>query len=420
MIRKFLFLTLGLAVYAGYGGQGFAYLLAAIAGSYLAGLWIPKYKFLLWLTVLFHGGMLLLVKLQPVTGMELLAPLGLSYFTLRIISYCADVYTGKIEPEYNFGRYCLYVSYLPCIFLGPIESYDRFRVMALENARITWDGISMGLARLAWGAFKKMVIASRISVVIGTIAADTQLYRGAYALLAMVLYSVQLYADFSGGIDMVLGVSGMLGVPLSENFDTPYFSQSVQEFWRRWHMTLGAWLRNYVYIPLGGSRRGKFRKLFNTVVVFLVSGLWHGIHYLVWGVLNGIFVAFGDRFQTRYKWLNQIGTFVVITFLWAFFVWPDTGTSLEMAASVFTEFHLPEFLQGFGSLGLNLGEWIVLVIAAAGLWAFDLWKQPIREKFLSLAPAGRISVACALALVVLVFGMYGLGFNAADFIYSNF
>ena len=254
MIGMWLLLLVSLAVYAGYGLTGFAYLIAAITGSYLAGLLIPKHRVVMWIMVTIHALILLFMKLQNVVGTSFLAPLGLSYFTLRVISYMADVYTGKTEPERDLARYALYISFLPCIFLGPIESFGQFQQSVLCRRNMDWDGISSGAVRILWGLFKKIVIASRAGVVVGAISADPEAFRGAYAFFAMLMYSVQLYTDFSGGIDVVLGVSEMMGIRLSENFNTPYFSQSVQEFWRRWHMTLGGWLRNYVYIPTADTR----------------------------------------------------------------------------------------------------------------------------------------------------------------------
>ena len=420
MIGMWLLLLAGLAVYAGYGLTGFAYLIAAITGSYLAGLLIPKHRAVMWITVAVHGLILLFMKLQNVVGTSFLAPLGLSYFTLRVISYAADVYTGKIEPERDLSRYALYISFLPCIFLGPIETYGQFRENVLNRSKMNWDGISHGAVRILWGLFKKLVISTRAGTVVGAISADPGTYGGAYALCAMLMYSIQLYTDFSGGIDVVLGGCEMLGIRLSENFNTPYFSQSVQEFWRRWHITLGGWLRNYVYIPLGGSRKGIVRKYINTIVTFLVSGIWHGAEYLLWGLFNGIFVALGDRFKTRFKWVNIAGTFLVITFLWAFFVWPDTATAVNMIGSVFTQFRLTDFVCGLGNLNLNLGEWIVFGVSVLVLLGHDLWQGRLETRYAAMAPASRVAVICALGLVILVFGMYGIGFNAADFIYSQF
>ena len=420
MIVNILIFAAGLAIYGGYGIPGLCYLLGATAVSYLAGLLTPKCRWVMIPCVAVNVAALVLVKAQPVLGWELVAPLGISYFTLQIIAYNVDVFRGKYPPERNPFRYALCITYLPHLFIGPIEPYDKMQQAVFQGRRITWDGLSVGGARLVWGLFKKFVIAARAGVIVGAISGDPEQYRGAFALAAMLMYSVQLYADFSGGIDMVLGGSRMLGITMSENFDAPYFSQSFQEFWRRWHMTLGTWLRTYVYIPLGGNRKGKVRKLFNSIATFVVSGLWHGIHYVLWGLINGIFVACGDRFATRSKLLNRLGTFFLITLLWSFFVWPDTMTAVKMVGSVFTVFNYGAFFAAVGTLGLTLGDWIVLAAAVALLWLYDWKRSAIWDGIHALAPAGRTAVICTLGLLVLIFGMYGIGFNASEFIYSRF
>ena len=418
-MMNLLILLAGLVIYAGYGIWGLVWLISATLLSYGLGRLIPKWKWTMHLGVAAQGILLVLLKLQPVTGMELLAPMGVSYFSLQIISYLVDVYRGTIPPETNLLRYGLYITYLPHLSVGPIESYSNMQ-RALAQRKITWDGISMGFARVLWGLFKKLVIAARAGVIVSAIAADPEKYQGGYALLAMVLYSLQLYADFSGGIDTVLGVSQMLGLRLSENFDRPYFSESVQEFWRRWHITLGAWLKNYVYIPLGGNRKGALRKGVNFIITFLVSGLWHGVHYLLWGLLNGIFVVVGKRLQTPIKTLNRIGTFLVISFLWCFFVWPDTWTAARSALSVFTQFNYGDVIANIGSLGLSLADWIVMLCAGGILWLYDWKHKPLQTWFVKWEPAIRLAVIGILGLVVLVFGMYGIGFEAGEFIYSRF
>ena len=420
MIVNILIFLAGLVIYAGYGWVGLAYLLGATALSYLAGLLIPKHRWVMWLSVAANAAVLVIVKLQPVTGWEFLAPMGLSYFTLQIISYNVDIYKGRFAPERNLFRYGLYITYIPHLFVGPIERYDQMGPALFENRRITWDGISAGAMRAVWGLFKKFVIAARAGQVVSAISANPESLTGAYALFAMVMYSIQLYADFSGGIDMVLGGSRMLGITLSENFDAPYFSQSFQEFWRRWHITLGSWLRNYIYIPLGGNRKGKARKTLNLIITFLVSGLWHGIHYLLWGLVNGIFVAVGEKLKTPCKFLNQAVTFLLVSLLWSFFVWPDALTAVKMVGSVFTTFNYGALAAGILELGLNVGEWIVLIMAVALLWVCDVFREKLRARFAAMSPAARVAVVGVLGLVVLVFGMYGIGFNAEEFIYSRF
>ena len=415
-----LILAAGLAVYAGYGLSGLVFLLAAVCISYVLGLLVPRHRWAMWLGVGACGLLLLALKLQPVTGMELLAPMGISYFSLQIISYLVDVRREKYPPERNFLRYALFVTYLPHLFIGPIERYDTMMRAAYRDRRMTWEGIFQGAARMLWGGFKKLVIASRAGAIIGAISAAPDRYSGAYALAAMLLYSIQLYSDFSGGIDMVLGLSRMLGIRLSENFDAPYFSQSFQEFWRRWHITLGSWLREYVYIPLGGNRKGKVRKFINLIITFLVSGIWHGVEYLLWGLFNGIFVACGTRFQTRWKNLNRVATFLLVSLLWSFFIWPDAVTAASMTASVFTTFNYGDFFAQVGTLGLTGGDWTVLAAAVVMLWLYDWKAKAVNERFDRFRPWAKTAVICVLAMLVLVFGMYGIGFNAEAFIYSRF
>lgn len=419
MVINVLIFLIGLLIYAGYGWQGFAYLAAAVLLSYGTALLHKKARWLTWVWIAVNAAMLLMLKLQPVTGLSWLAPMGVSYFTLQIISYNVDVYRGKYDPERNLFRYALFVTYIPHLFIGPIERYDSMK-LALDRRRITWEGVFDGAARAIWGLVKKYVIAARVGIIVSAISVDPDQYRGAYALAVVLLYSLQLYSDFSGGIDMVLGLSRMLGITMSENFDVPYLSESFREFWRRWHMTLGSWLREYVYIPLGGNRKGKFRKLLNTVITFLVSGLWHGVRYLLWGVINGIFVAVGEKLKCKWKTVNRVGTFLLVSLLWCFFVWPDTVTALTMAGSIFTTFNYGDFVMQIGTMGLSAGDWIVLAVAALALWGYDVNGAKLRAWFRERCPAVKTAVICTLALICLVFGVYGIGFNAEAFIYSRF
>ena len=396
------------------------FLIGSVLISYVLGILISKKRWTMWIGILAFSIYLLLIKLKPVTGMELLAPLGFSYYALQVISYLADVYRGKYAPEHNLIKFALFLTYLPHLFIGPIERYDSMMLALQKKNAITWEGIGNGLIRILWGAVKKLVIAARVGVIVGAISSDVGVYNGAYALAAMLLYSVQLYADFSGGIDMVLGISQMLGIKLSENFDAPYFSQSIQEFWRRWHITLGSWLREYVYIPLGGNRKGRVRKTLNIIATFTISGIWHGVQYLVWGLFNGLFVACGTSLQTKWKTFNRITTFLLISLLWSFFIWPNMHTSISMVFSVFTQFNYVTFFAGIGALGLSSGDWIVLLVFTVTLWLYD-WKSKSVAQFISGCNGTvKTAIICFLILVVTVFGMYGIGFNAEAFIYSRF
>lgn len=420
MIVNVLIFLLGLTVYAGYGWTGLVWLLGLALLTYGCARLQKRLPWLSWVSVAASAAVLVLFKCQHLVGLSLLAPLGVSYFTLRLIAYTVDIRRGKYEPERNLFRFLLNITYLPHLSMGPIESYDKLDAALFEDRRITWDGLSIGAVRVLWGLFKKLVIASRAGVIVSAIAGDTAQYRGGFALAAMVLYWIQLYCDFSGGMDMVLGFSRMLGIRLSENFDAPFLAESFQEFWRRWHITLGAWLRNYVYIPLGGNRKGKARKFLNLVITFLVSGFWHGFHYLLWGAVNGVFVSLGQRLQTKCKILNRVVTFLLVSMLWSFFIWPDTLTAMKMILSLFTTFNYGTLLSGIGAMGLTVGDWIVLGVAVAALLVCDAYRASIGEKLKGFGPAARLALCGAIGMLVLVFGMYGLGFNAGEFIYSRF
>lgn len=416
---EIIFFMAGLAVYAGYG-ISVLYLLAATLLSYLAGRLIPKHRQVMWVCTVLQALLLLFYRLQHwLPYPSVAAPIGISYFTLQIMAYHVDLYRGRYEPEKNILRFGLFVTWLPHMFIGPIEPYPKM-CKALAERHISGDNFLKGAFRCLWGLFKKLVIAARLEVIVSAISAYPSRYNGAYALAAMLFYAVLLYADFSGGIDIVLGISRMLGVRMSENFDAPYFSQSVSEFWRRWHMTLGSWLREYVYIPLGGSRRGKWRTFLNTLAVFLVSGIWHGEEYLLWGLLHGIFVFFGDKWKTWSRALNRTSTFLLVSFLWSFFIWPDTVVALRMIGSVFTVFNYPAFFAEIGGMGLTVGDWVVLGVACLLLWLYDWKSGSLRVRFCAFSPAKKLSVICLLTLVVLTFGMYGIGFSSAEFIYSRF
>lgn len=352
-------------------------------------------------------------------GVNIFVSLGLAYYTLQVISYVVDVYKEKIEAESNIGKYLLFVIYMPYLLIGPINRYQDISKTLFEENKISKENIYQGILRVLWGMMKKFIIAGRIGIVLATITGDMDTYRGAYALLAMLLYGIELYADFSGGIDMVLGVSRIFGVILPENFNSPYLSENVKEFWRRWHITLSAWLKDYIYIPLGGNRCSKVRNKINVVITFLVSGFWHGINYIVWGLVHGILVAFGD-YKTKWKNLNRIINYLIISFTWSFFIWPNTVDALKMVLSVFTTFNFGDMLSQLTNLGLNIANIIVLIIFTVLLFIFDCNKEKIVEKIKHISPEMKTILICTCILCVFVFGIYGIGFNVSEFIYSKF
>ncbi|MBE6621677.1 MAG: MBOAT family protein [Ruminococcaceae bacterium] len=416
-----LFLV-GLVIYASYGIGGMAFLAFSLLTAYVAARFVKGRKWVMILTVAVNAALLVFFKVLPYTKLTLIAPFGVSYYTFQIISYLVDVYRGKYEAERNLFWFALYVTYIPHLFSGPIERYDLMCQSLKDKRRITWQSLSDGGLRALWGAFKIFVISAPAGVLLSHMIADPKKfgeYTGAFALFAMLLYAVQLYANFSGTMDVAIGVSRIWGIGLSENFDAPYFSQSFKEFWRRWHITLGAWLRDYIYIPLGGSRCGKVRRVFNLLVTFFVSGIWHGLHYILWGLINGVFVAVGDKLKTRWKPLNIAGTFCLVTLLWAFFIWPDTVTALTMIGSVFTTFNYGALFAALPTMGLSAGGGIAFGVALILLWLFDLKRETLSAKASAFRPEAKVAIAGALTLAILLFGVYGIGFDFGGFVYTG-
>ena len=423
MIMNVLLLIISILLYASFGWQSLFYIFFSIFTSFFAAKYLLKgkhKKFVLITTLTVNVAILVFIKFLPYTNFSILAPLGISYYTLQIVSYLIDVSKGKYEPEKNFFLYTLYITYIPHLLIGPIIRYDDIRESLLAKRKITSENVIYGLLRISWGCMKKFIIAGRTSILISTITANQAEYVGAYAFLAMVVYAIEIYADFSGGIDIVMGVSKILDIPLKENFDAPYFSESIKEFWRRWHISLSSWLRDYIYIPLGGNRKGTFRKNLNLLITFAVSGLWHGVNYILWGLLNGIFVMFGDKCKTKFKTFNRLVTFIITCFLWSFFIWPNTLTALKMMLSVFTTFNYSACASNLLNLGLNIADWIVLAVFTILLFIFDGNKHKILPRMQNANLEIKTILIGIIFIAVLVLGVYGIGFNVSSFIYSSF
>lgn len=416
-----LLLIVSILLYASFGWQSLFYVFFSIITTFFAAKHLNgKYKKpILVGTIVVNLAILIFMKVLPYTEFSILAPLGISYYTLQIISYLVDVYKGKYKPEEKFFNFTLFIMYIPHLFIGPISRYDDMKKNLLTKRKITANNIFDGLIRVCWGLIKKFVIAGRTAILISAISGNLE-YSGAYALFAMIIYSINLYADFSGGIDIVLGISKMLGIDLVENFNSPYYSESIKEFWRRWHISLSSWLKDYVYIPLGGNRKGTLRKNINLLITFTVSGLWHGVNYIVWGILNGIFVMFGDRFKTKFKTLNRLVTFIIISFLWAFFIWQDQLVALQMMGSVFTTFNYGDLGAQILNLGLSIADWIVLAVFTIILFIFDGNKEKILPKIQNSKLEVKTILIGIMLLIVAILGIYGIGFNVNNFIYSKF
>ena len=277
---------------------------------------------------------------------NLVMPLGISYYTFKIISYLVDIYKGKIDAEKHLGYYALYVSFFPQILCGPIERADYFIPQLKYGCKFEDKLAAEGLERISIGLFKKLAIADRLALYVGTVFDAPTAYPGLASIMAVAFYTIQIYCDFSGYSDMAIGMAHMLGIRTRENFNYPYFSRSIKEFWSRWHISLSSWLRDYIYIPLGGNRKGKMRKHLNTLAVFLVSGIWHGssLSFVFWGALHG----FWNMISTPKKdddpvWkqiLQVLVTILGVAFTWIFFRAKDLATAFTMIKHMILGFGL--------------------------------------------------------------------------------
>ncbi|WP_243145441.1 MBOAT family O-acyltransferase, partial [Clostridium neonatale] len=222
---------------------------------------------------------------------DYMLPVGISYYTFQVISYLMDVYRNDIEPEKNLGKYALFVSFFPSIVAGPIEKAKHMIPQYNSVHKFEYDRVKNGLLQMLWGYFKKAIIADRIAFLVNTVFNDPSKYLGYQIVIATLMFTIQIYCDFSGYSDIAIGCAKVMGFSLTTNFKEPYFATSIKDFWKKWHISLTSWFRDYLYIPLGGNRKGKFRTQLNVMIVFLVSGLWHGaaLTYILWGFLHGAF-----------------------------------------------------------------------------------------------------------------------------------
>lgn len=367
---------------------------------------------------------------------------GISFYTLQSFGYIMDVYRGKAMAERNFLRYALFLSFFPTVVSGPIERSTTLlcQLRCEERTNFRLENIKQGLCMILWGYFLKLVLAERIEFFVN--AVYSQSLGGVYAILATMLYAVQIYCDFAGYSTLAMGAGRTLGFALTENFDAPYLASTVSEFWRRWHRSLTGWFRDYIYIPLGGNRKGRIRKYMNIMIVFMISGIWHGDgwKYLIWGGLNGFYQVAGevlspvrkkivralrlDKMGKVYKVMQVMVTFMLIDFAWLFFRADSTGRALRMARAMITEFKLSVLWDGsLYTLGIKQAEFIFLLLAVALLVAVD-WLHYHRRYVLDLMKnwhwTVRTCLYAGLLMSVVIFGVFGVNYDEGTFIYFAF
>ena len=375
----------------------------------------------------------------PLKPLAMLLPIGLSFHTFQAMSYTIEVYRGRQKAERNFGIYALYVMFYPQLVAGPIERPQNILHQFYEQHEFDFDRMARGLQRMLWGFFQKLVVADNLSVFVDQVYNSPRHYHGLPLIVATVLFAFEIYCDFSGYSDIALGAAEVMGFRLMENFRRPYFAKSIAEFWSRWHISLSTWFRDYLYIPLGGSRVPKWRRCGNLLVVFLVSGLWHGANmtYIVWGGLNGVYLileivtansraALGRRLGLcRVPALIPVaqvgGTFFLICMAWVFF----RASSMSDALYIWT--HMFRMRGNFASLhtlrqalflGRPLSDVVFAVLALTMLLGAHLLQRKVGLRTrLAQSPAWfRLTVY----YVVILATFFSIRAEARTFIYFQF
>lgn len=360
----------------------------------------------------------------------LIVPLGLSFLTFRVLSYLIDVYRGQIQPETHLGYFALYVLFFPQVMAGPIQRAGSLLPQLRQRVGIDYDRITDGLKLIVWGLFKKVVIADRLAVFVGQVYNHPQDQSGLSFLVATYFYAIQIYCDFSGYTDIAIGCGRILGFQLPDNFDRPYFARSIADFWRRWHITLSTWLRDYVYIPMGGSRVTTLRHVANLLAVFLLCGLWHGAGwtFLVWGGLHGVYLGASVltkdlrrtlstalfRQASAPRVLQQIIAFHLVCFAWIFF----RSANLSDASFISSNVLWPSAdVSWIVSIFHGVDFWIAMfAIGLLALVEIGQQSRPFLE-FVNTRPVAlRWGVTYVVLFSIMFFGVY----DKQDFIYFQF
>ena len=398
--------------------------------------------------------------------LKLFLPLGISFYTFQSMGYIVDVYREKVAPEKNIAKLALFVSFFPQIIQGPISFYDQLAHQLYEPHKFDFTRFKYGMELILWGFFKKLIIADRAVVAINTVTADYAAYNGTTLTFTILLYALQLYADFSGGIDISRGVAQIFGIDMVDNFKRPYFAKSINDYWRRWHITLGAWLKNYLFYPLAmsnlfinASKKMKGTKFGSTkagahiakvlptsiasLIVFLVVGIWHGANwkYVAFGIWNGGIIMISILLKPIFDWVlaklrinaqsfaygvfQMFRTFLVVLVGYVFDVAPNFAEAMNTFKLVFVDQSFSAGWSQISELGLDKFDYAIIIFAMIVVFVASVIQErhsstTIREMLDRKPFALRGLVIFAGLMLVLVFGIYGPGYDPAAFVYMQF
>ena len=388
---------------------------------------------------------------------RILLPLGISFYTFQTMGYLIDIYYGKYKREHNLFKFALYVSFFPQIIQGPISRFGQLAPELYKEKEFDFLRIKSGFYRIMWGLFKKLVIADRLAGFVTSVMSQKEYYKGFYIVLAVFFYSMQIYGDFSGGIDVALGVAEMFGIRLTENFERPFFSKSISEYWQRWHITLGTWFKDYIFYPLSVNKSiikfGKkvrekgFAELGRRIPIYvpmlfvwILTGMWHGSEsrFVVWGLCNYVFIVLGTELEgvsakivaalrlkeTGFvmKFYRAFKTFWLMSMLRLFDINKTPGEAFKAFRYIFTDWRGFDVVKVYEQLSLPYEDFVVALIAIAVLFVFEMIqrKGSIRKRIFAMPVPLQWVILSILIVAVSVFGYYGPGYDAQSFIYGAF
>ena len=356
---------------------------------------------------------------------ELLVPIGISFYLFQTMAYVIDVYRQKIKAEKHFGYFALCIAFFPILLSGPIERVQNLLPQFRDKKKFVYENACMALQQMLIGYFKKLILADSIAIYVDQIYLAPQSYKGFSVLLAVFLYSIEIYCDFSGYSDIAIGTAGLLGISLQPNFARPYFATSIKEFWKRWHISLTSWFRDYVYIPLGGNRVAKWKKDRNVLVTFLLSGLWHGADwtFVFWGGMHGLMQVVESKLKLKISRkefyvpgiVKQLGVFVLISIAWVFFradnlagAWNVLFHCANGIWNISSYFDIRELCSIY-----SITQIFFLIIFGTILYLYELREEKGQNKLMSIHVTIIVSVLC-----LLYYMRYGI--DGSAFIYFQF
>lgn len=368
-------------------------------------------------------------------SLDLLLPVGISFYTFQALSYTLDVYRGTIKAEQNIIKYALFVSFFPQLVAGPIERstnlLEQIRKIQTDT-RFDFENLRSGLLLMFWGLFQKLVIADRAAILVDTVYNNYTSYGLVSIAIATIVFAFQIYCDFDGYTNVARGAAKVIGIDLMKNFHQPYLAENIRDFWKRWHISLTTWFTDYLYIPLGGNRKGLSRQLINVCIIFTVSGLWHGAswNYVVWGVLHAVYQCIGILKRKLIKPSNEplsfsrrlekkFVTFALTSFAWIFFRAESLSHGFAVIRQMLSQ-------TGFGSLmflGLDSANIILLITGLIILLIVDLvheYNISIREFVYKQRLWFRWTLYLVLIWSIIMFGIYGIDYTSSQFIYFQF